>query len=324
MAITRVPKQLITAQYIKRQSKYFLAAGLALILILVLIVVASANTERKDTALVKQLIYSDSHAVTTIGNTADAALAQQAAMAYLQANTATIPLAGGVLKDLGRHYATKNGTTIKGKPLSYTGLTLYAIKSYATAQTGKDNLTYQFLVSMNSNVYILSVPIEPLSTGPVIGNLPTLSPFIAVSGGHALDGTQYAQTAPNTGEKQQIDSWVTDYLSDNKTQLYELTGDTKPHTIFVGLSGWSLVGTPTIISSSVQNGEMLVQVNVPMAPSNDQSNISVGVYDLLLNNISHPIPNVVAWGSSSAGWTLVPFQNAIRGNLQPTTKTTKS
>jgi len=312
VSIVQVPKQLVRAQDINRKAKWLAAITILTVVILALVAISASSTERKDNALLNSYL---SHRSVSPSQD-DIAFAQEAAVEYLDAQPATVPLANGVPSNLGRDYTSPTGgSTTRGAPFQYTGLVFYTTKTFPTTPGIPDHIIDEFLVDINNTAYLLDVPLVNPGHRPSIGNILSLMPFSAPASGTQLNWDQYAQTAPNAAETQQINAWATAYLSDNQVQLYELTGDAASNQVFVGLSGWSQAGPVQVVSASTQNGEMLVQIALPMALANKPTDIVVSTYDLLLDNLSHPIPNVVAWGASGAGWSLTPYQNAVAGSL---------
>lgn len=296
---------------------------LALLVILVVLNISSANTAKHDQAVINQLINQFDNNIKPPN---EVGIAQQAAVEFLDAKNATVPLAQGVPPDLGRVYAdASKGISVHGKAIPYYGLVLYKTEYYNSPGQSNYRLVDQFLVGVGGATYELSVPIIDDNNNPSIANFLTFAPFNPPASGSQLNWSNYSQITLTSGETQQIQQWVTAYLTDDTTQLYELTGDTSSNHVYGGLTGWALVGSPSIVSASQNNNnQVLVQVDVPMAPSSDQKNVTVGAYDILLGNVNVPIPYVVAWGPAGVGWHLKPYQNATPGTVVPTTQPNSS
>ena len=117
----------------------------------------------------------------------------------------------------------------------------------------------------------------------------------------------------SAGLQFRVNQWAQAYARDNGTTLYQVTGDTSSRT-YPGIGGLKVVGAPTITDSTQdgpkQPARLVVTVELTLESTSTSSVVEQVSYDLLITDLGHKYPNVVAWGPPGSGSTLTPYENA--------------
>ena len=260
---------------------------------------------------------------------AEEPMAAIAASDFLAGRATTLPLASGVDPYFGRQ------TPATGAGTASTAAVPIPHSSIVWSQTTDGDIGGQsyeldtFLVISGTTRYDLCVQVVDVpGVGPVIGADPTLtlSNMEVVAAGSGPAGLDYSALQGKKPESvpasatSSADRWATDYVQNDQSDLYNLTGDTADHTYY-GLSGWTLVSVT--IPQSIATGNLAVlEVEVTMQSTDLGTKQPVTVtcdYDILENNVTtQEKPNVVAWGPAGSGPTLYPYMNANQG-VEPST-----
>jgi len=217
---------------------------------------------------------------------------------------------------LGREYQNpQTGQKTSGTAFPFTSVNLYNTTYEGTPNSPGYTVLQQFLVDGPQD-WLLTVPIQLSGNTPVVAADPSILPYTAQA------SSPQAITQPpagglsatlSSGSTSQIDAWAQAWASNNQQQLYQLAGDTSSQTFF-GLGGWTLVQNPQVVNVQQRGNQQLVTVILTMAPSSKSSEVIQSPYQLLLQPITQPLPNVVAWGPAGIGWSLKPYQNAVSGS----------
>jgi hypothetical protein len=246
---------------------------------------------------------------------------------YVAGRSLDVPVASGVTTSLGRlsQAATQtNQGSVSGsqpsstvKPLKVAQVSFESSTDTTTKATGTVETDTFWLEYENGSIGQLAVVVNGGPHGPALGALPTLMPgppagsATPVQTGLPLD--QQASPLPHN-IIYQVGQWATAFVSNDKQALYQVTGDTSSQT-FTGIGGYTLVGNPTIVSSSPYNAKhppktLTVTVQLTMVSKTDPTVLTRSSYDVVVTSLSNAYPNVVAWGPPGSGSTLVAYQNA--------------
>jgi len=235
------------------------------------------------------------------GPTYTSALAQVAAVEYLTGIPYTIPLATGIDPN---HGAANNSA---GNPISL-GATGLVFAGNVTNQIG--GVSFQidhFLFTQNSNLYHLDVTMINTPSGGVLGAQPALFPADNAPS-NSTPPLNYAQSpnavSPPANLQTQVNTWATAYATDNSTELAQLANH--PGN-YIGLGGYSVVGTPQIISTITYGSDYIVRVSVLLSSLSAQGYQAQTEFDLLVYPGSG-LPLIVAWGPPGA-LPLIPYSN---------------
>lgn len=315
MSIIEVPRELLQTRTIRRRTKVILGAMVMLIVILFMITVVTASSASKYKAMVRQVDQEVAKLPQTAPAPALQGAAETAAVDYLSAQPYNLPVAQGMSSSLGRSYQDPStGQQVTGAAIPFTSVNLYNTSYEGQPGTSGYTILQQFLVQGPNN-WLLTIPIRMSGNTPVVVADPTLLPYTAQASSPAsLTQTPqngYAATLSN-GAISQINSWAQAWVSNNQQQLYQLAGDTANQTFF-GLGGWTLTQNPQVVNVDQRGQQQLVTIVLTMAPTSNPKQVVQSPYQLLLQPVSQPLPNVVAWGPAGVGWSLKPYQQALPG-----------
>jgi hypothetical protein len=315
MSIIEVPRELLQTRTIRRRTKIIIGAMVMLVIVLFMITIVTASDAAKYKAMVRQV----DQAVAKLPQAAPApallGAAETAAIDYLSAQPYRLPTAQGVSSDLGRSYQDPTtGQQVNGVAIPFNSINLYNTIYEGKPGTASYTILQQFLVQ-GPHDWLLTVPIQLSGNTPVVVADPTLLPYVArASSPPAL--TQPPQNGYSatlsSGAISQIDAWAQAWVSNNQQQLYQLAGDTSNQTFF-GLGGWTLVQAPQVVNVEQRGQQQLVTIILTMAPNSNSQQVTQSPYQLLLQPVSQPLPDVVAWGPAGVGWSLKPYQQAVPG-----------
>lgn len=242
---------------------------------------------------------------------------------YLAGRRTALPAASGVGSSLGRNPVSVGSivsavnTSALSKLTKAQPITVHAL-AWAGAQhvtiNGQGQVIDRYYADTNLGTFVVSVPLSITPKGhPFLGGLPSISamPNAGRGASSAINyNNDFRQQFSLTGpENQQVAAWAQAFASDNSQQLYALTGDTAPAT-FVGIRGWKLLGH-AVTSAAPGKTTVIAQVALVLQSRSNPSVIVTSSYDLLLGDLNHAVPSVVAWGPPGSGPTLRPLQNAL-------------
>jgi hypothetical protein len=309
--LVQVPKSMINAPLIKRRTKIILASMVAWTTLSTLIAVAAEHSATSAKTDLRQMQTAPPVTVPPNWSTQ----AETVAVDYLDAVPTPIPTATGILANLGR----PTGST----PIPYQTIAMVNSQQLDSLSASYLPVEDQFLIQTASGSFLLSVVMQYANGGPVLAAQPSVSPAILPgSSGLPLTWKNLPQATLSAGAQSQVTAWAQAYVANNQTALYQLTGDPQAH-VYYGLGGWQLVGTPIIVSSTTtpndsaaasQAGQALIQIQITMSRDGHPNQQIVTSYDLLMADITRPLPPIVAWGPAGTGWTLTTYQNAYPGS----------
>jgi len=310
MSIIQVPRELLQSSTIRRRTKLLLGAMVALLLVMVLVVVAALRAESHYRAMVRQV---DREAQVLPQRQPPAQLeaaAQTAAVDYLQAQSYPLPLAQGLSRYLGRNYTdpTSDQTQV-GAPISVVSLSVYKIQ-----YEGSVVLVQLLAEPAQGSELLVVVPMQMRGQVPVLVGYPSLLPYTAaVAAPPAITAAPTQGVSPlPAGAQSQLDAWAQAWATNNQAQLYSLSGDTSNQT-FYGLGGWTLQQPPQVVQTQQRGDQELVTVVLTLAAQSNPSQVLQTPYQVLLQPVGQPLPDVVAWGPAGVGWGLRPYQQALPG-----------
>jgi hypothetical protein len=326
MPIEAPVSQLMTSDLVKKRDRRFklIMGGITGLIVVQLLFYATWLTSSafkiaqapKGTAVQTTASLNDYQAIAT-------AIAQ----GWLNDNAASdLPL-NGVDPTLGR---------ASSGPISYTGLYFdkadFKSVPYPSGKTnlGKTVLASlplvvdHFILTTTNATYDLAIPLAVDNGVPSLYGLPYLGPAtITPSNSPTAISTKYPSLSVNQSTSTAINSWVTAFVKGDSQTLYLLSGDPNQDH-YIGLSGWTENGNPTVNYAYALNpNEAVVNVTIPVTasppsttaaspPSTTVPSASLS-YDLLLSNMTKAVPSVSAWGPTGSGPTLTPYQNAQSG-----------
>ena len=325
MSIVEVPRELLQTRTIRRRTKVILISMVMLVIILFIVTVVTASSAAKYKAMVRHIDQEVAKLPQTVPAPALQGAAETAAIDYLSAQPYHLPVAQGLDSSLGRSYQDpQTGQTVTGDAIPFTAINLYKTIYEGTPGTSSAITLEQFVVD-GPHDWLLTVPLQMSGDTPVVAADPTLLPYtVQVSSPAAI--TQPPQNGISAtlsaGSKSQIGAWAQAWVSNNQQQLYQLAGDTTNQTFF-GLGGWTLIQAPQIINVEQRGDQQLVTIILTIAPSSNANQVVQSPYQLLLQPVTQPLPNVVAWGPAGVGWSLKPYQQALPG-LAPVPPTSGS
>jgi hypothetical protein len=240
---------------------------------------------------------------TAPGPTFTSAIAQVAALEFLSGQPYTIPVAQGI--DPNHGASGSQGSTVS---LGATGV-IFAGTSPGT-QSGVNYEVEHFVFTQNSKLYHLDVTMIVTSNGGVLGAQPALFPA-NMAPNNSVPPLNYVG-APNTvptpaNLQQQVNAWATAYATNNSTVLSQIANH--PGT-YAGLGGYTVVGTPTIVSTISTDGGYIARVSVLLSSNSAQGYQAETEFDLLVHTGSG-LPSIVAWGPPGAQ-PLVPYSNQVK------------
>lgn len=300
---------MVTAKLVRRRTKVILAAIVASWLLLAVLVLVSVGASSRASKAVKVL--QDKPAAKVLPDYK--AQADQVVIDYLDAADVQLPRAQGIPARLGRTVESNTSTPTPAAAIKYRSVAFLDAKHLGTVLASDQRVLDRFMVLAQHHTYVMTIVLQPTRLGPMLAALPSMAPAVQLaSGGPALDWMNYTQVQLSAGAVSQVDAWAQAYAANDRTALYQLTGDPSAHT-YTGLGGWQVIGTPTVVSATTRGQQALVQVQVTMAPANNTAAQTVQAFDLLMQDVSRPLPPVVAWGPAGAGWSLRPFMNAAPG-----------
>ena len=241
--------------------------------------------------------------------------------AWLDGKPPPVPVATGIAADLGRSLSTAAQESGSPPPIAPITVTDVAYAGSTPHVLGKRKWVVDtFDVSTTTTTWVASVTLLVTPSGPVVGTLPSLAPYTHATGApgqltYANIYTKY-QTTLTQGESSQVDAWAAAFVSNNRSQLYTLSGDTSD-VHFDGLTGFKAAGIPSVLSATKGTNSVLVALTLPVEPKGySNQRLSLG-YDVLLENTGNPLPNIVAWGPAGTGFSLYPYENARKGVVVP-------
>lgn len=240
---------------------------------------------------------------------------------WLAGQASPVPVASGIASNLGRAISASAQQSTTPPPVSAIPTTSVVYLNSTPHALGKRSWVVDtFDVSTGTSVWVASVTLLITPGGPVVGTMPSLTPYV-----HATTNTseltyantyQKAQVSLTQGETSQINAWASAFVSNDRAQLYTLSGDTAD-AHFDGLTGFSEEGTPNVLSATAGGSNILVDLTLSVSPTSDPTQSLTLGYDVLLANITNPLPNVVAWGPAGTGFSLYPYENARSGVVVP-------
>ena len=256
--------------------------------------------------------------------------AQLVAQNYVKGHPLNLPVSGSLTNSLGRQsQQTGAGSTTAVAPGGSLSNTIVPLDvSYITFLSGTDSTnsksglvieTDYFLIEDSSgNVAQLIVVMNGNGNSkPTLGAAPTLFPGVnGSSGGAVTTGitTQSSQTPLPASVISQVGVWAKAFTSSNH-DLYIVTGDTTKRS-YKGITGYSLVGTPLIISATPYDSakpptSVQLTVQLTLQSTADPTIVTTSEYDLLITSLTNALPDVSAWGPPGSGPSLVIYQNGF-------------
>lgn len=241
---------------------------------------------------------------TAPGPTFTSALAQVAALEFLSGQPYTIPVASGV--DTSHGAATNPG----GTPISLGATNVIFAGTTPGSLAGTSYEIEHFVYSANSKLYHLDVTMIDTDKGGVLGAQPSLFPANMAPTGSvpALNYTNASNTVaapPNL--QSQVNDWATAYAANDSATLAQLANH--PGT-YAGLGGYTVSGTPTVVSVTSDGSNYIVRVSLLLSSTSAQGYQTETEYDLLV----YPgagLPNIVAWGPPGER-PLTPYENLVK------------
>lgn len=171
----------------------------------------------------------------------------------------------------------------------------------------------------SGDLYDLSVTLaDDGRDHPVLAALPTIRRSV-LAATDAAPPVNYSDAPgaldPSPQMLTAVQQWLEAYLADDRPQLKMLVngatpdGDA-PDGDYVGLGGYELAGTPTLVSVVPAAGGDVAYARVRFGLTAGADGFSAqNELDLLLSRYSSNDPRVVAWGAPGTGPVLEPFRN---------------
>ena len=236
--------------------------------------------------------------VTTYGR----GLAEVAANSWLDGT----PLAVATLNNV----TLKTGSALVHGPIAWDGFSrsslpapsglVYERHRFVTTIAGLDDKGKQ-----TWRPVMLTVTVAfPTSSSPVLASLPSLESVTTAGSGKVFDYTDLSDKQLPSGASAQLQSWVQYWVTDNRAQLKQLTGDGQPGAVYVGLGGFAN-GELSVVSSlpagATQYGQdtWLVRARVRLIGANEYSQEME--MDLTVIDASSGLPRVIGWGPAGVG-----------------------
>ena len=222
---------------------------------------------------------------------------------------------GAVQQDSGQSTQQQQDSTVQ--PLAVSNVAFYSGKDVSTGKTSVVETDKFLLEYTDGSLGSLEIVVDGTASGPELAALPSVGP----NPDQASSGTAAQAPVPianlnkplSSGLIYQIGQWAQAYASNDGTALYVVTGDSGSQS-FSGLGGWKVLGTPQEISATQDTGkdvtQIVVTVELTLQSTSNASVIEQSEYDLLVTNLLHKYPNVVAWGPPGSGSALTPYENA--------------
>jgi hypothetical protein len=261
------------------------------------------------------------------------------AQSYLDGEPLPVPVARGISADAGRVAADDpaviGGDEPRPAPIPHTWVIPMSAE-LATVPVGADDHrtveTHRFLVGTPSGPFVLAVPlVETRGSGPALGALPSLEPFVPDSAAADMDpldwSTAYDTAKPTTTLEERIGEWAEAFATDDRRRLLEITGDGRNGVEYVGLGSWDLAGEPQVGGLFTRgDGSAGTHVELALTAADDPAVTTRISFDLLVRHAGEPLPEIVAWGPAGSALTLTAYENASRipagGEARSTTTTT--
>ena len=156
---------------------------------------------------------------------------------------------------------------------------------------------------------------------PVLASQPSLLPQ-AITPAKPVDPVDFSNakgvvTAVPSGFEGQLTRWSNAFASDDRATLADLVNS--PGN-YVGLGGFSVVGTPTILTvlTDGRSNWLNVRVRITLAQVGNPGFSAISDYDLLVKPDGN-LPKIIAWGSAgTTGFPLEAYSNSVDLSHFPT------
>ncbi|HET6952400.1 MAG TPA: hypothetical protein VFI47_18615 [Acidimicrobiales bacterium] len=250
------------------------------------------------------------------------------AQSYLAGEPLPVPVARGLGADAGRAPLAPAGTIgddeARPAPIPHTWLiamgaevtTLPAAETGDAAGRGRTVETHRFLVGTAQGPFVLAVPlVETAGSGPALGALPSLEPFVPDAAAAAIDpldwSAVYDTRRASATLRERIAEWARAFAEDDRRRLLEITGDSRNGVEYVGLGAWRTAGEPEVGGLYARgDGAVGVHVELALTAADDPAVSTRLAFDLLVRHAGDPLPEIVAWGPAGSALTLAAYENA--------------
>jgi hypothetical protein len=254
------------------------------------------------------------------------------AQSYLDGQPLPVPVARGLGEDAGRAPleapAAVDGQEPAPAPIPHSWVIPMAAEvATVPVAEGRPRTveTHRFLVGAPQGPFVLAIPlVEARGTGPALGALPSLEPFVTDADAPALDGLDwgdvYATERASNTLRERIAEWADAFAGDDRRNGVE----------YVGLGAWRTDGEPEVGGLFTRaDGSAGTHVAIALVAEDDPAVTTRIGFDLLVRNAGEPLPEIVAWGPAGSALTLAAYENASRLPAQgataiTTTTTTES
>lgn len=244
------------------------------------------------------------------------AFAMQVADDFLNGRQTQLPVADGVDGDFRQPEPDEEGAR---RPRLGAHNVTWAGFEARTDDSGTDDQTYEthtFELFVGTSPYELTVTVATDAPSARLAAVPSLAPrVLADGGGPAIvwPGRELAyETAPEPMDRR-IRQWAQAYVSDDRPELKDVTGDNRVGATYVGLAGgWATDPAQVEIVRIVpgdQDGLFWARVRVPLIRANGW--VQRSDYDLLVGNAETDRPTIEAWGPAGTAHELAPLTNAV-------------
>jgi hypothetical protein len=257
------------------------------------------------------------------------------AQSYLDGQPLPVPVARGLGDDAGRAPleapAAVGGEEPAPAPIPHSWVIPMAAEvATVPVAEGRPRTveTHRFLVGTPRGPFVLAIPlVEARGTGPALGALPSLEPFVTDADAPALDGLDwgdvYATERASTTLRERITEWADAFAGDDRRRLLEITGDRRNGVEYVGLGAWRTDGEPEVGGLFTRaDGSAGTHVVIALVAEDDPAVTTRIGFDLLVHNAGEPLPEIVAWGPAGSALTLDAYENASRLPAEGATATT--
>lgn len=246
-------------------------------------------------------------------------VAETAIRDWLAARPTNVPRATGITELLGRVSLKPSESP---QPMRFESLTWVGNSSRTASVEVKPGVsedwtfeTHRFMLRVDGTSYEASITLtlDPergayVSTVPALTPAPALAPPLAPD----LTWTGILPTASvSDAVKSRVNEWAQALLTNDSRRLLEISGDPQ-NRYYPGVPGMRLVSTPTVeeAHSDAEGLQLLLHVTL-VAQHESTGTAHTLSYDVLVNNLTNAVPDVVAWGAHGTGMELTPFENGL-------------
>jgi len=231
------------------------------------------------------------------------AVAKIAAQDWLSGKKTSVPLSTGITESF-------NQLSYPMEPMPYTSLEYE--KSVPSYDSGHTYYLNYFILVSKSKPYKLVITTETQNSLTTIVAAPSLEMIyysdLVSDAYNYLNHDNATEGVSDSAVETSVENWATAFVSNDSEKLKTIVNDNNDYR---GLEGFTLVGSPTIVSSLPDSTNSLyVRVKLVISPDSAKQLKLSADYDLLVIAKGKQIPNVVAWGPAGSA-PLTPYQNRI-------------